>query len=807
MSDALRAIVRTIRSLARSPGASGSALLTLSLGIAALALAYRAAHPVLIRPIDLPEPERLVDVRELVEGSERSVAPANYLDWRQGSSSFRDLAAYDGSAATLVLADGGVRVSLATVSGNFFRTLGVDAATGRTFDPTFRRGGERVAVLSHGLWERAFGGDPGVVGRSVRIDEVEARVVGVLPAGFRFAPEPAEIWMRSPDEAPEIRGADVDIASMRDAWYFRVVGRLAEGVTLESATEEMRALAAALATEHPETNGESSVTIAPLRDLVVSAQGPAVRLLLGAALLVLLVAAANVTQVLLARSAATAGDRTTRRALGARSGRLAASAFLEGVVLAVGGGVIGVALALWLPDLALRVLPGGDVASEVGVPASGLGFALAAVAVTALLVSAVPALLALRSGPSLRPGARSSSGGSRARLRWATVGVQAALALALVSGAGLLLRSLQTVAAVDPGFDAASVWTARLAVPDARLQSRAERIAGYEAIRERVAALPGVERAAIGSSLPTWLGPRAGLRVVDASSTDDPPDVAWQPVEPGYLETLGVSLVQGRLLDPSDRAGTLEVGVVNEALVRTVFAGEDPLGRRVSIGLDGHDRPITIVGVVGDLRNQGPATPGHPVLYRPLAQARPFGNGDVVVALRPTPGAAAPSLSALRSAVAEASPTAAPFSLVSGEELVALESGSLRRMLALLGAFSALGLALGAVGIYGVGSFVVRQRRAELGLRMALGARPGSVVALVLRQGLAATGLGLLAGLPLTWLVGRGLAGFLVGVEPLDPVTLLAVAALLAAGTVAALAPAAREAARTDPAKTLRSEG
>lgn len=807
MSSFVRASRQTLRRLARSPGSSAAAVVTVALGVCALSLAWGAAYPVLIRPLDFREPDGLVDVRETFRGEDRQVAPANYLDWRARAGSFSELAAYDGETMTLVLDAGGVRIDAAEVSGNFFHTLGVEASLGRTFDPALRRGGELEAVLSHALWQESFGGTREIVGQTVRVDDRSVRVIGILPADFRFAPEPAQLWLRSPDEAPEIRAFDGDLAAMRDAWYFRVVGRLREGTSLATARSEMDALASALRAEHPRTNADAGVRIQPLADVVAAQRGPALRLLMGAALLVLLVAAVNVSHLLLARSWAGANERGVRRALGASRTRLAAAAAAEGLMLTLVGGALGGAAALALPGTLARLLPGGLVDASAS-PAwqGGIGFALVAAAVTAVVVSAVPALLASRAD------ARAAGAGSRvmgathgARFRWSLVAVEAALALALMTGAGLLLRSLVQVGRIEPGFEAAGLWTSRVAFPDARSQPYEVRVATARQVVASVAALPGVASVGIGVTSPFAQGPRAGLDVEGRpAEPSDWPDVAWQPVTSGYLETLGVELRRGRMLDTGDRPGSPDVAVVNEAFARSVFPGEDALGRRMTIGLDGHDRPLTIVGVVSDMRNRGMVESPAPMMFRPLAQTVRWGADDLFLVVRTAEGTTPLNAGALRRAVAAAAPSAAPYAMRTGPELVARESGELRGLLGLLAAFGATALALGAVGIYGVGSFVVGQRRAELGLRLALGAAPGQVTTLVLRQGLAATAAGLAAGLPLVLVLSRGLRRFLVGVAPGDPVTLALASLALLAGTLLALLPAARDAARTDPARTLR---
>lgn len=792
-----------VRALLGRPVTTGMALLTLALGIGAGTAMFSVFRSVLLRPLPFPEPDELVAFREVHEGRERHASPAGYLDWRRRASSFEAVTAYDDR--TFVLRAGGEpqRVSGAWVSGNFFATLGVGAAVGHAFDPALRADGSAPeAVLGHGLWVERFGGDPGVVGRTLRVDGTAVRVLGVAPRGFSF-PEGASLWLRSPWEAPPVGGLGPELPDLRNAWYFRVVGRLADGVGLEGAREEMAAIDARIARESPADAPDGGTLLRPLLAEMAGDSGPLLSVLLGAVGVLLLTGCANLASLSLARVSDREGELAVRVALGAGRWRLGRLVLVEALVLSAAGGVLGVALAAWgLP--ALRPLLPATLPrlGEIRIDGTVLAVALLVTTLTAVLFGFLPALRAAgrAGGSTLR--ARGGTPGP-GRLRDAVVAGEVAASLVLVAAAALLVRSLAGMASVDPGFAPGGLATLRATLPDAGGASLEARRAGWEAIEAAAAAVPGVSRAALSAGEPTGTGPRATLRIRTPEGVVEGPDVEWQPTTPGWHATAGIHLLRGRLFDASDVSGSPDVAVVSRSLARAAFGEAGALGRRVTIGLDGHDRPLTVVGVVEDTRNRGPATAPLPVLYRPLAQvARP--GTSWTVAVRVPPGSEAASVGRLRSALRRARPDAVLHGEATGPELLAVHSAEHRFVLGLLASFGGLALFLGGVGVYGVAASSVARRRREVGVRMAVGAGRLGVIGLVLRRGMVPVAAGLALGIPASWLTGGLLGGLLYGVEPGDPVVTLAVSAVLIGVAGLALAAPSLRAASLDPATVLR---
>ncbi|MBW3535302.1 MAG: ABC transporter permease, partial [Gemmatimonadetes bacterium] len=622
-----------------------------------------------------------------------------------------------------------------------------------------------------------------------------ATVVGVMPPEMAF-PEGAALWWREADGVPG--GLPVET---RDAWYFGVVARLAPGASLDDARGDMRRLTDALAGAHPETNRGTGVRLVPLLEDQVGAVRATLLLILGAAGLVLLIACVNVANLLLVRAAGRGAD-WVRAALGARRRHLLARSLAEAGLLAALGGAAGAALA-WLavPMLGGALATGLPRAGELAVDGRILAFGAAATGLALLLAAAGPALLASR--PSGAAGRVVPGGGpSAGRLRAGLVSVEVALALALVAAAALVLRSGLALGAVDPGFEPEGLLAVGVALPAAGDDARAERILAWSRIREGVAALPGVGAAAVAQAGPTEDGWRAGLKVEGRPvAPDQEMDVAWQVVGDGYFATAGVRLLQGRAFQPGDREGSEPVGVASAALARAVWPGEDAVGRRLRVGLDGPGW-VRVVGVVEDTRNRGPTVAPLPALYRPLAQrsAWPADEALLLVRHRGAPGVAA----AVRQTVGSIRPDAPVLSVRTGVGLLGEHTERTRLVLRLLAAFAALALLLGAVGIYGVTASLVAERTRELAVRRALGAGRGAVAALVLRGGLGVVAVGLVAGAGAAIVAGRLLRGLLFGVGPADPVALAGAAAVLTVAALLAMAGPVRRATSVEPATVLR---
>jgi len=790
-----------LRSLRLSPTYTLGTVVTLAVGIGGAA-SVAAVGATVLRPLPFPESERLVAVWETREGRQRSVSPANYLDWRRTASSFEGLAAHDVRTVSVTVGGVAARDVVALVSGNFFDVLRGDPLLGRSFDPELDTDfGQRVAVLSHAAWTDAFGAARDVIGRSFLVDDASYEVVGVMPDGFDAPEADVFAWLRSRTEAPEIAGFGADLPSLRDSWYFEVVGRLADGVTIEAAAAEMAGIARRLEEAYPVANRRAGVRLVPLLDQAVAGFESLLLALALAVLLVLVAAGANVAHLALARGAARERAVAVKRALGATRADVRRSALIEGVALGLGGASVGLSMAAVLMGSPL-LTRGGWVprAGEVALRPSVVGFALLLGVVVGVAVGlAGDVRSAIRGGRGVARG----EGGTRTRGSRAMIAGQVAVAVALLVGTTLMARSLVALGSVDLGFRTDGLATVRIAMPDARTRAYEERILGYRAIMREIRSIPGVESAGMGSASPLSQGMRAGVFVAGEAREGDPPDSGWQPVDPEYLPALGVTLVEGRLFAESEDATSPDVAVVNRAFVRSVLADGEAIGARVTMGLDGHDRPLTIVGVVGDTRTRGPGAPPGPVLYRPMAQTLRFGADAVFVAARVS-GNEDRAIAAIRDAVRATAPGMPVYDEAAGRDLARPFEATQSALLAILGVFTTTALLLGGVGVYAVAAYGVRRRRREIGVRLALGADARRVSRDVLFEGLRDALTGVPLGVLLALLLGRALRSALFGVGGADPWSVaLSIGAVLVVSAVALLVPG-RIAARTDPAGAMR---
>jgi predicted permease len=631
-----------------------------------------------------------------------------------------------------------------------------------------------------------------------------------MPASFDF-PADVAFWVAAGGDIPGDAFLPDPVPVMRDVWYHDAVGRLASGASLEGATSELNAIAAGLAQTFPEQDAGLSVRLVPLQDELVGGVGRTLWLLLGATGLVLLVACTNAANLLLARGVARGGELALRAALGAGRARLFAHAVAEAVVIAAAGGVVGAGMAAaavaFLRPRVAGVLPRGAAISLDG---SILVYAALAAGATAILFGALPARVAVRAAGAARRGAGGTPATGHRLLGDALVAAEIAMAVVLVLGAGLLLRSVARVAAVDLGFEAEGLTVAWVGLPGARDRSSEERVAFYGDVGERLRSLPGVRGVAWAQTSPVHGGAGAGLRIEGAplSPGEDPPDTRWNVVSRDYFDVAGIPLRAGRAFTASDDAGAPPVAVVNETLARRILGSEAPIGRRINTGLDGREpdgswRWVTVVGVVADTRNQGPTGTVVPMMYRPMGQAA-LRAGRMMALVRGGVGDGPAPL--LRRAVWSVDADAPVSGIAPGTALAGAFAGERGLVLSLLGAFAALALGLGAVGAYGVTSFAVSRRTRELGVRMALGARRGRVSAMVLRDALGPVGVGVLVGSAGGAALSGLLGALLFEIAPLDPPTFLAVPAVLLAVSLAAVWIPARRAARVDPVVSLRAE-
>lgn len=785
-----------LRRIRRDPGYGLVVLVTLGLGIGGTVAVGSIARTVL-QPLPFPDPEQLVSVRETRDGVPRSVAPANYLDWRAMSQAFSGLAAVTTGGASVTVDDVATRERISTVSGNFFEVLGIEPLFGRGFDPAFDLAFPgREVVLGRDAAIRFFGSESAAVGRTILIDDLVYDVVGVMPSSFRYPDDAVTAWVRSPTEAPEIRGLPFSIEELRDAWFFDVVGRLESGRTIEAARTEMDQIARRLTERHPDTNTGAGVLLVPILDETV-ADFDRVLIALGLAVLLILAGALfNVLHLTLARSETKRADAAVRLSLGATRSQLARSFLVEGWLLGAGGAVVGIVLATWGVRLAADRL--GDAiprAMELGLPIElvGVGIGLGIGAGTLLGVATLAAAAPDR---DLRGRLRSGRGGR------ALVAVQVGVSIAVLTGTALLARSFERLGRVDLGFSADGLVTARLSIPDAPSLPYAERLQIYERVAGALEAAPGITSVALGDEIPLRMGMQAGVHLDGAWPEGDPPNSGWQPVAVGYFETFGMSLLQGRTFDARDGPDGMEVAVVNEAFVRNVLDGAPALGRVVTMGLDSHDVPLTIVGVVADTRSRGPAVDPGPVLYRPLAQTERFGATSMLVAARMDD---TENVAAVRGVIQAVAPGLPAWQFSTGRDLIRPFRATQAMLLAILGLFGVAALLIGAVGVYGVGMHSVRRARREIGVRLALGATERRITGEVLRRGMASALIGVPPGLVVAWLVGRSVEGLLFGVSANDPrVAGLVTLGILTLTAVAFLAPA-RVAAAVDPASATRS--
>ena len=797
----LRDIRYAVRSLRRSPGFALAAVATLAIGIGANTAVFSLVSGVLLNPLPFESPDRLTMIwgHHRTIGRETASLP-DFLDWKRQSTSFTDMAALAGTRYNLSDEQEPVVVRGARATASLFPVLGMAPTLGRAFAPEDERAGAaRVVVLGQGFWQRHFGGDPTVVGRTLVLSGVPHTVVGVAPASFRLQQEMEVLTPLVTDSAPP-----------RRADFLTVIGRLRAGVSLSSAQTELSTVARRLEGEYPATNTGWGVELVGLHEQLVGEARPALLLFTGAVALVLLIACANVANLMLARVTAREREVTIRAALGASRPRIAREILTESIVLSLRSGAVGILLALWalaaLRSLSAQAIPR---LQEVGLDLPVLGFTFALSLGTGVLFGLAPAWRALsrdlQSG--LKEGGRGTSGGVGVRTtRGALVLAEVALAFVLLIGATLLLRSFERLQAVEPGFNSDGVFTARVALPRVKYPEAAKQGAFAERLLEAVSAIPGVRFAALssdpplGGSPPFWSFEIAGRARTAPGVVQD---AMVFMTSPDYFETAEIPLVSGSLYGAEHRADAPQVGLVSQALAQRYWPGQDAVGQRVTLG-DPADSSswMTIIGVVGDVRNQELGRPTYPQLYLPLAQS----PAASLVVLARTSGDPLALTPAVKRVLAELDPDLPLSDVTTLDRRVADTLVGPRVNAGLLSVFAGVALLLAAVGIYGVIAFGVVQRTRELGIRMALGAGTNRLLGLVVRQGMrpvfAGLGLGLFAAL----LGARLLRSMLFGVGPADPVTFLVVTAFLLAVALLASYLPARRAARSDPMIALRNE-
>ena len=803
---------RSARS-ARARAFTATTLAVTALGVGATTAVFSVADHVLVRPLPFPEPDRLVRVWQ--DQSKRGysrieISPGNFRDWKQGTTAFSGMAAFTGTSMNLTWSGQPERLEGIFATADFFQTLGVHAVLGRTFLPS-DASGTRPLVLSQALWQRIFGADPDVLGRTVTLDQTPHVVIGVMPASFHFPDRDTEFWTLLTFEPGDYED--------RTNLFLRSVARLGPGVSIDQGRARLEAVSSAFRRSHPEANADTGATVIELREEITGRSRQMVLALAGAAIVLLLIACINLTHLLLARALERQRELTVRAALGASAERLIRQQLTESLLLAGGGGLIGVALAAVAVPLIARLVPTTLPIAEVpGVDLRMLALAASVTFTTGIGFGLFPALRVARASTfdALREGPRAGHGRSAERLRSGLVIAEVAASVVLLAAAGLLIHALWRVQQVDPGFKAEGVLTMRTALPMPAYRSTARKQQFYDRVLAGVRALPGVRSAAYISFLPMAM--RGGIWPAtpegQASNPAEQRSVSLRLVTPGFFETLGIPLLQGRDVRASDaRDGSLPlsdgdrvstVAVVSESFVRMLLPEGNPLGRRFAMRfLD-----LTIVGVAGDIRVRGLERESEPQVYLPAA-AMPDGAvifytpRDLVIRATGDPVALTPAVRQIIGRVDSAQPISDIRPLTA---IVETETASRRTQLRVLTLFAVLAVLLSAVGMHGLLAYVVSSRTREIGVRMALGAGRGSILALVLGRGVSLAAIGVVAGVAGAYAAGQGLQALLAGVSPSDPVSLAGAAALSMAMALAGSAWPAWRAARVDPVVATRAE-
>jgi putative ABC transport system permease protein len=797
-----------VRGLLKKPLFAALTVLTLALGIGANAAIFSVVNGVLLQPLPYPHPERLmmIWIYNPRQGFDKDVAPyPAFSDWRAQSRQFEHLAAYSGASVSLTGVGDPAQLRGARVTASFFPTMNVQPALGRWFtEQDTTAGHERVVMLEHGLWEQRFRGDPGIVGRTIQLSGRPYEVIGIMPAGFQY-PDDATLWLPLAPAEPYKQ-----IMESRGSYWLNVIGRLRPDATQGAAQMEMDLIARRLEQQYPDVNGGQGIRLTALQDEIVGDVRGALLVLLGAVGCVLLIACANVANLLLTRAAGRQREIAIRVALGAPHLRIVRQMLTESLVLALAGAGAGLLLAAWGVAALQQAAPTNiprltSIAIDLPVLMFTLGVALA----TGVMFGIAPAWQSASANQSgaLKEGGRSGGEGARGRrVRNALAVVEVAVALVLLVGAGLLARSFAAIARTDLGFNPRNVLILLIDLPRQKYTEDQRIVQFYQQLSDRLTALPGVRSVGLGSSvllsrLPSSSTLSVEGRPVPRDAVNIP--VPFDTVTNGYFATLGIPLTRGRLFGPEDTATAPARVIVNEAFVRRFFPSEDPIGRRVTFNSqDKNVQWLSIVGVVADTRRGGVDRPAWAELYFSLAQSA---DSRLMVLLRTAGDPIALSRAAQEQvwAVDPGQPVASVRTL---DELVGRVQANRRFTMTMLGTFALVALVLAAVGIYGVIAYSTAQRTQEIGIRVALGAASGDVLRMVVADGVRIGALGSVIGIAAAAVMSRLLSGLLFGISPHDPITFAAFPVVLV--IVAAIASwiPARRALAVDPITALRGE-
>lgn len=800
--DVLRQDLRyAARSLRHAPGFALTAVLVVALGVGANTAVFSLADFIFVQPLPYADADRLVKLWETTQGfGGMEASPANYRDWKAMTTSFSAMGAYFRDDANLVGAAEPQRLEIVQATPELLPLLGVKPLIGRVFTAEDLKKG-RFLVLSYGLWRAYFGGDPNVIGTSVRLDGAPHTVIGVMPASFQFPSRSVEAW--TPLVLREEDFKD------RDNNYLDVTARLRPGVTVRQAAREMALVSARLEKQYPKENKDTGSTVLGLRDDVTEHARLLVLALCGATLCILLLACANLASLFLARGAHRARELAVRSALGAGPQRLVRQLITESLAVAFAGGIVGVATAAAVQPLLARLVPTSlPIAERASLDLRVLLIATAFVLLTGFIFGLAPAVRAGRGSAldALRNGAR-TAGGRTQRLRAGLVVVEVAASVVLLITSGLLIRAVWRVQATDPGFTTDNVLTLQTALPLPKYKSTARRVQFYDHVLREVRALPEVRDAAYVTGLPMvmrggiWPVSLAGEEVVRTKANS----VSLRYVTPGYFATLGIPLQRGRVVADTDTGAQPSVAVVSASFAQRYWPHEDPIGKRFRVAF----AERTVVGVVGDVRVRGLERPSEPQVYLSYQQVPDdslVGYSPKVLVVRTATPLGLGLLPRIRDIVKSADAEQPISDVHMLSEILGEETASRRTQLWLLAALSGVALLIAGFGIHGLLTFTVSKRSQELGVRRALGAQVSGIIGLVLREGLALALIGIVIGIAVAYAAARGMGALLFGVRPEDPLTISVAAALcLTIALVGCLRPALR-AASVDPLSALRAE-
>ena len=805
--DSLRTDIQyALRSLSKRPTFTLIAVITLALGIGANTAIFSAINALLLKPLPFPELDRVVAIWDKVPSrgvTRNEVTVANYLDWQSQSQSFDQLALHRWWSANLTGIDSPERIQGFLITANFFDALGMKPIMGRNFSAEENQPGkDAVAIISHSLWQRRFGGDPNIIGKTITVNSIVRTVIGVMPERFNY-PKGSEVY------APLAMTPEL-MRSRGDHSYY-VVGRLKPGVSIESAQAELDGISARLEQQYPDTNKGWGAAVYPIVADTVRGYDTALWVMMGAVGFVLLIACANVANLMLARASGRQKEIALRAALGASRWRIVRQLLTESVIVALAGGVIGILVGFWGID-ALRASNPGDAARfapgwyQLGINLPVLVFTFALAIFSGIVFGLFPALQVSKPNlnDSLKEGSRQTSGSSH-RMRSSLVVFEVALSLVLLVGAGLLARSFLSLLRTDPGFDPENVLTMNLVLPTAKYRDRPSRAAFYQDLVQRVKSTPGVQSAAVVNYIP--LG---GANSSDSYLVEGEPEPAagdehlgrYRVSTPDYFQTMGVSVVRGRGFTEQDKAGGAPVVVVNETLARKHWPDQEAIGKRIRFYGPVDQNPwMEIVGVVKDVKHELTLTVT-PEYYLPHAQD-PWNAMVLVARTTVDPASLAPLLRQQVWSIDKDQPV---YGVKTMHEVRSVSVAMYSFSSVMLAIFAGVALLLASVGIYGVMAFAVTQRTQEIGIRMALGARAVDVLKLIVRHGMKLALLGIAIGLAGSWALTRFIEGLLVGVESTDLLTFSVVPlCLLVAALIACYLPA-RRATKVDPLEALRYE-